>query len=324
MRFVFVALWLAACSHPAPPSASARGTVREGTFHSEALGVDKRYVVWLPAGYDREPARRWPVIYMLHGLGGNERDWVDAGKLDQAAADLGLQAIVVMPDGDAGFYADAVTPPDYEACLARGSPFNHREPPSSFCVKKGDYETYVVRDLVGHIDATFRTKTDRSARAIGGLSMGGFGALSLSLRHPDLFGAAASHSGVVALFYVGPHPYVRGQEQLGADVERWGRHVGAIGELVRGIFGHDVANWRAHDPATLLGELQPGKVQLYLDCGTDDGFSLQDSAAFVHDLLDGRGVSHTYYSGPGRHDFSFWKQRLPHSLEFFARFFAAS
>jgi S-formylglutathione hydrolase FrmB len=324
MRFVFLATFLAACSHPAPPPAPARGTVREGTFRSEALGVDKRYLAWLPAGYDREPARRWPVLYMLHGLGGNERDWLDAGKLDEAADGVSLQAIVVMPDGDAGFYADATTTPDYEACLHTGSRFNHRETPASYCVKKADYETYVVRDLVGHVDATFRTRAERSGRAIGGLSMGGFGALSLALRHPDLFGAAASHSGVVALFYVGPHPYVRGQEQLGADVERWGRGVGAIGELVRGIFGHDVANWRAHDPATLLGELPKDKLQLYLDCGTEDGFELQDSAAYVHDLLDGRGVAHTYYRGPGRHDFSFWRQRLPRSLEFFSRFFSAS
>jgi S-formylglutathione hydrolase FrmB len=208
--------------------------------------------------------------------------------------------------------------------MRTGSRFSRREAPSSYCVQHANYETYVVKDLIGHVDATFRTRTDRAGRAIGGLSMGGFGALSLALRHPDLFGAAASHSGVVALLYTGPHPYLRGQEQLGTDVQQWGMDYGAIGEQVRGIFGPDLTNWRAHDPATLFAALPPGKLALYLDCGTDDNFGLHDSAAYVHDLLDGRGLSHTYFRGPGRHDFTFWKQRLPHSLEFFAKFFASA
>jgi S-formylglutathione hydrolase FrmB len=317
------AVLLVGCSHPAPASGSARAELREGRFHSDALGVDKRYLIWLPAGYDRDPNHRWPVIYMLHGLGGNERDWVEGGKLDATAARIDLHAIVVMPDGDASFYADSVTPADWDACRA-GKRWRRGESADDYCVRFARYEQYLVHDLVGHIDAIFNTRADRASRGIGGLSMGGFGAFSLAMRHPDLFGAAASHSGVIALLYAGPHPYVKGQERIGSDVAHWGEEVGPIGPLVRGIFGPDVANWRAHDPATLIGSLEKGKLALYLDCGTEDGFVLHDAAAYVHDLLDARGIAHTYYRGPGRHDFSFWRGRLPYSLAFFEHFFGGN
>src|SRR5205085_1985144 len=90
-------------------------------FHSAALGVDKDYVVYLPADYDTKPAVRWPVFYYLHGLSGNETNWVEMGHLDQAADRLALGAIVVMPDGDDGFYTDSVTPVDYDACMRDGT-----------------------------------------------------------------------------------------------------------------------------------------------------------------------------------------------------------
>src|SRR5207248_236545 len=91
------------------------GTVAKGSFASPALGVTKHYQVWLPAVYAASKLR-YPVIYMLHGLGGHETDWLRAGHLDQAADQLGLEAIVVMPDGDDGFYVNWSAPVDYDAC----------------------------------------------------------------------------------------------------------------------------------------------------------------------------------------------------------------
>jgi len=87
----------------APPAAATPSRVVTEHFHSDALGVDKDVVVYLPRGYDAQPARKWPVFYYLHGLGGNETSWVKQGKLDAAADGLALEAIVVMPDGDDGF-----------------------------------------------------------------------------------------------------------------------------------------------------------------------------------------------------------------------------
>ncbi len=329
-----VGLALACSADPAPvraggaaTSAAAgaanparRGRLAEATFRSAALGVDKRYRIYLPAGYDDDPARRWPVLYYLHGLGGDEDDWVDGGHLDQVADQVGLAAIVVMPDGDDSFYADAVSPAaDYAACRREGAGLlSRRGGRAHQCVRQRAYERYLVDDLLGHVDATYRTLAARTGRAIAGLSMGGLGAWMLALRHPDRFAGAASHSGLLALLYQGPHPYQPGAASLATDVSRWGVALGELGAWVRGIFGPDHARWLAHDPASLIAQVQPGQLALYLDCGTEDLFRFDAHAAYVHDLLTARGVAHTFFLGPGRHDFRFWHDRLDDSLRFLA------
>lgn len=301
--------------------AVGKGQVIEGRFRAAALGVDKRYRAWLPAGYDADPARRWPVVYMLHGLGGDEDNWLEQGKLDAAADAIGLPAIVVMPDGDSGFYANRATPYDAAACRRGPRPFT-RDAADAYCVQDARYEDYITKDLVAHVDATYRTIADRRGRAIGGLSMGGFGALMLAMRHPDLYASAASHSGVDALLYAGPHPYAKGQVALATDVARWGEGVEPLGGFVRGIFGGDLAAWQAHDPAHLAGRLEPGRLALYLDCGTEDGLLLHDGAQYLHDVLVARGIDHAWYLGPGGHDFGFWSERIDDSLAFHAAVFA--
>jgi S-formylglutathione hydrolase FrmB len=327
------ALFAAACGgsstpvDPPPPRTEAPptvvpdgpGSVVEASFASAALGVDKRYLVYLPAGYDTLTSRRYPVVYMLHGLGGDETSWIEHGKLADAAAAMKLQAIVVMPDGDASFYAKSVTPADHAQCLTKKPTFSPEADPATYCVKHANYEDYIVRDLVAHVDATYRTIATRDARGIGGLSMGGFGALMLAMRHPDVFASAASHSGVDALLYAGPHPYVAGKAVMTEDVKSWGKEVEPIGGLFRGIFGPDAANWQAHDPATLAASLNNGALALYLDCGTEDGFLLHDGAQYLHDVLTARGVEHEWYLGPGAHDFQFWAQRIDDSLAFHAK-----
>jgi S-formylglutathione hydrolase FrmB len=322
----YALLFLLACSHeaaaPPPtqqqPAPIARGKVSTQRFHSEALGVDKDYVLYLPASYDS--GKHFPVFYYLHGLTGKETDWLHGGKLDEAADQLGLDAIVVMPDGDDGWYTDAVTPVDYAQCMKDGTGLfiPGMQPKDKTCVHDRKYETYIIKDLVGEIDAKYHTIASRDGRAIAGLSMGGFGALELGMRHPDMFSAAASHSGVDALLYAGPHPYVAGKEEIGTDVSKWGAsaQIAEIGTWVRGIFGPDLANWQAHDPAALAQKLEPGKLALYLDCGTEDDFALQDGAQYLHDVLKARKIDHAFFLGPGGHNFGFWKPRLPESLKF--------
>ena len=286
-------------------------------FHSDALGVDKSYVAYLPAGYDAAPKKRWPVFYYLNGLGGDESNWVDGIHIDAAADALGLDAIIVMPDGDDSFYTDSTAPIDYDQCMKDGTGlFMAGESHSTTCVRHRMYETYIVKDLVAHIDATYRTIAKRDGRAIAGLSMGGLGAWELALRHLDLFAAAASHSGVISLLYAGPHPYVAGKAEIATDVSKWGESVGGIGTWVRSLYGPDIANWKAHDPSVLVQSLAPGKIALYLDCGTEDDFQLDAAAAYVHDLLTARKIEHTYFSGPGHHDAAFWQSRESESLKF--------
>lgn len=100
----------------------AGGTVATETFYSQALGVNKAFRIYLPAGYTQSN-QRYPVIYLLHGLGVTETAWTEK-PLDLAgtAEAVKLRAIVVIPDGDRGFYANSVRPVDYEACLHEAEP----------------------------------------------------------------------------------------------------------------------------------------------------------------------------------------------------------
>lgn len=300
-----------------PPPVAIRGRVVTERFASAALGVKKNVVVYLPAGYDDAPDTRWPVFYYLHGLGGNETNWIEAGKLDAAAASLALAAIVVMPDGDNAFYVDSELPVDHAACVEHGTGLLFPDAPRmQTCVKQLRYETYITQDLIGWVDRTYRTIATREGRGIAGLSMGGFGALVLGMRHPDLFAAAASHSGIDALLYAGPYPYERGRVSLVADVTMWGGRLGPLGPWVRGLFGPDLARWHAHDPARLVEKVEANRPALYLDVGTEDEFLLHNGAQYVHDLLVARNIEHAWYIGPGHHTFEFWAQRVPVSLGF--------
>jgi S-formylglutathione hydrolase FrmB len=312
-----------AAARPAEPIVGRAGAVAARTFRSAALGVDKSYRVYLPAGY-AETDRRYPVVYLLHGISGSESDWLEKGDLAGAADRLRLQAIVVMPDGDASYYVNWVNPDRYEQCMGGDSPFEDESPRAATCVHKANYEDYITRDLIAEIDARYRTVAERSGRAITGLSMGGFGALSLAMRHRDLFSSAASHSGNVALFYKEPHPYDAARVVLLEDVSRWGEKSGRFGAWVRGLLGADPKNWRAHDPATLAGQLRDGDLAIYIDCGAEDDFGLQDQAAYLHDVLARRGIRHSYALVPGRHDWSLWKERIDESLAFHAAAFAAA
>jgi len=313
----WIALALVACAAPAPPVAPrqpSRSRVVYAHHHSDALGVDKTYLVYVPAGYDDDPAIRWPVFYYLHGLTSPETEWVQAGKLDETADRIALAALVVMPDGDDGFYIDSATPIDHAACLRDGAglydPGADRE---ATCVKHRAYETYIATELVARIDATYRTNATREGRAIAGVSMGGYGALSLGLRHPDEYAAIASHSAVATLLYDGPLPFEPGRGKVAADLDHatGAPRLRAWTEL---LFGKDLAVWRAHDPAVLIQTLPANALALYLDSGTED--FLVSTTRFVDELLTAHHVEHTVFYGPGIHDYEFWIPRLAVSLAF--------
>lgn len=294
-------------------SAKAGGTVSSGHVDSAALGVVKRFRVYLPAGYEKT-SRRYPVVYLLHGWGATEDSWIGSGLDLPAFADrLALQAIVVMPDGDRSFFANSVSHADYDKCLRDESPSrNKAEPRETFCVRAPRYEDYFVSDLVSHIDKTLRTIAKREARALAGESGGGLAAMHLAMRHKALFSIAAAHSAPLALLYEGPHPYERAKVRLRETFDSYPR---GLSEPVE-IFGTDLYRWRAHDPSSLADNLGDGELAIYFDCGDQDEIGFHDHALYFRDKLAARGVRHTFASVPGRHDDSLWKRRLPFSLKF--------
>ncbi len=337
MRRLAVVLTLAACGSkasppnvepaapvaseavPSPAQASEKGTLKTVSMHSEALGVDKSYLVYLPPGYGTAE-ERYPVVYMLHGLGGSEDNWSKMGLVEAADA-VQLGAIVVMLDGDDSFYIDSPSAVDYDKCLESKRPFGRASDMSTYCVQSPRYETYVVSDMVAHVDSTYRTIATREARAIGGLSMGGYGALNLGMRNKDVFSSIASHSGATTLLYAGPFPYEKGKTKLVTDPATLSSTVGPIGVFLTSLFGVDIAFWRANDPAHLATTLNNGELAIYIDCGTEDDLRLNHGASYLHEVLESRGVAHDFTLVPGRHNAAFWMDRIDDSLAFHRKHF---
>jgi len=316
---------------PAPPTGKrtpvvipdGAGTTKRVSFMSKSLGVEKEYIVYLPAGYDADKNARYPVLYYLHGLGGHEGNWSEGLELVKNADALKIGAIVIMPDGDDSFYVNAVshTKP-YETCLKGRRPFGAEKNMKKYCVRHANYEDYMTKDLIQHVDATYRTIANRAGRGIGGLSMGGYGSLMLSMRNKSLYTATASHSGVDSLLYKGPYPYVKGKTQLLSNIKPALKRMGIFGGLFKKLYGTDVEQWKKHDPTTMAQTLNPGELQIYLDCGTEDEFRLHNGMQYLHELLDARKIPHEYYIGKGRHNGSFWRDRIDDSLRFFKKHIA--
>jgi S-formylglutathione hydrolase FrmB len=152
--------------HPAEPH-----VLRDLAIPSPTLGQPIPCSVTLPDEYYRDSARHFPVLLLLHGTAGTANDWLDAGGLaDASVPDGDLPFIIVTPGAGNSWYVD------------NGSVA---------------WETALVDDLLPAIDARFRTVQGRAGRAIAGLSMGGYGAMHLALRHPDQFAAVASLSGAL-------------------------------------------------------------------------------------------------------------------------------
>ena len=149
-----------------------QGTLQERWFYSPELDRDMPYWIYQPPDYGTG-GRRYPVLYMLHGLGGHRDEWIVYGLIN--VADRAIRTgdippmIIVLPQGDK----------DYWVNHANDGP---------------RWGEYVTRDLVRHIDGTYRTLRYASARAIGGLSMGGWGALTNAFRHLNVFGVVGAHS----------------------------------------------------------------------------------------------------------------------------------
>lgn len=296
-----------------PGSAPARVETR--SFASASLGVSKSYLVYLPKGYDDSNAR-FPVVFLLHGLAGNETNWTKHGGLVEAANAVDPGVIVVMPDGDDGFYVNGVGSASYESCLSQKPPWDPSEAPASYCVKTPRYEDYITLDLLREVDTSFRTLPARASRAIAGLSMGGFGATELAFRHSDLFTAAASLSGMVSLRYAGPRPFVSGKAVVAPPTSFGSQYPAKFRDHVRGVFGPSADNWAAHDPTALVDKLPPDGLAIYLECGDKDDFGFQDHAAHLHTLLEARGVAHEYHVVPGKHTWAVWKPGVARALPY--------
>jgi S-formylglutathione hydrolase FrmB len=216
----------------------------------------------------------FPTFYLLHGLSDDHTTWLRRTRIEWYVRDLPL--IVVMPDGFRGFYTD-----------------NHTGPA---------FARYTAEELVAFVERNFPARPDRAARCVGGLSMGGYGALRLALGYADVFASANSHSGAIAH---APGAASRlNSDRLPAD------------EYER-IFGPS-PHGTEHDLLFLAERARrAGKLpKLLLDCGTDD-FLLEGNRHF-HAELTRLNVPHEYREFPGGHTWDYWDEHVREALRFHA------
>ena len=261
-------------------------------------------------------------MFYLHGLFGSETDWLSKGSIDIVADSLFAagtrEMIVVMPDGDDGWYTTWTRQVAYGTCADTV----HVEAPDRYCVEHERYDDYIARDLVAFVDGRYRTLADRAHRGIAGLSMGGYGALSLALRYPDVFGAGASHSGVVSPLYVGPRPFA-GSAQYASTTEQLRQSTGGIWARYENFWGTRLERWHDADPTHVVELLVRHGARvpaLFFDCGVDDGLIDQNRA--LNAELTRLGVAHHYAEWPGAHTWRYWNAHVPQSLAWMAEHIA--
>lgn len=275
------------------------GTVREDqAMPSAILRQNVDYTVYLPPDYDRK-ARRYPVIFMMHGVGGRSEDWFRF-----ARADLVFDKLI----------RSGEVPP-----FIAVSPEGRRDSKDSFntyYMNDADgafrWQDMFVHEFVPFVEKTYGGAGAKSARAIIGLSMGGYAATALSLKYPDLFAGAAALS---AAFRT--EDQIIALDQTAYDW-RYGKAWGV------GLAGKARLNklYRANSVFDLLNEVPAanlGKTSLYLDCGSEDDF-FAGNAAF-HLQLRKLGVKHRFMVREGGHDWTYWGGGLPEATRFLGSLF---
>ncbi|EIV94673.1 alpha/beta hydrolase family protein [Frankia sp. QA3] len=270
------------------------------TIHSAAMNADETVRLLLPTGYDAQPDRTWPTLYLLHGAGSGTSGHVDwTTNTDVESRTAGRDVIVVMPDGgNVGYYSDWIADP-------------------------AKWETFHLVELRQLLERNYHAGPDR---AVAGLSMGGFGAVSYAARHPDDFRAVASYSG--ALHPYADYPTIRTQLLTARkDVKKlWGDPTTTSGAAV----------WQQHDPYYLVDKLT--SIPIYVSSGdgtrgpndpdpgsvNTESIVNAESQAFAQRLTDAYVAAHpgatgdplltTHFYSPGVHVWSYWTEELHASL----------
>ncbi len=254
---------------------AAPHTIHEGSYASAALNRTMLYTLLLPADYEADGASRYPVLYLLHGRHSDHTAWATHTRLTEHASRFPI--IIVCAEGGYGCYLNG----------ANGE----------------RWEDDLVIDLPAHIEATYRARTDRSGRAIAGLSMGGYGAFNAGMRHSERYCAISCHSSGFGIpiwddtGWPAPQRAVLGPRG-GPTRQEYDPHR----IIERAV--------RAHGPDAL--------PMLAIDCGTEDRPYILQSNRTLHRTLTRLGVHHFYRERPGGHDWTYWDREVPFTLQFVA------
>ena len=250
------------------------------SVRSEAMHADFKAGVLLPRAYQTEPEKRFPVVYVLDGYSGNGTRLLDEfykNVLSEKADALNLILVAV-------------------GCVNKW----YFDSPVDSSVR---WQTFLLRELIPHVDSHYRTVAERKGRAITGLSMGGHGAFYTAFRNPGMFAAAASTSGGVD---IRPFP------------EKWD-----IAKVLGTSSKEKVSqNWEENTVVNNIQNLREAGLAVYFDCGTSDFFLKVNRE--LHLKLEEKGIAHVYAEFPGGHTVSYWGETFPRHLDFFAEVFSGA
>lgn len=277
MKVIFPAAAIVAASFSFSAVASE---VLSAEVKSPALGRALTYNVYLPTGYAENTNVRYPVMYLLHGNGGNRNDWHVKGKMQSTVDELVAKgqipsAIFIMPDANTNWYVDL----------------------------KEKMETAFIEDLMPHVEKTYRTINAREGRVIGGLSMGGYGAVRFVLKYPEKFQAAALLSPAI----YNPEP----------PADSSARHVKVFAEPnTDGAYSKNV--WQQYNyPALMDAFLAKGiKVPMYINSGDDDEFAIEADATLLYSQLRKAKQPAELRIVNGKHEWMVWETTLGDSLKY--------
>lgn len=242
---------------------------------SKSMNKSTKTCVVTPDGYSKM-GKPYPVLYLLNGYSGNCATWVNSFPEVKRFADQYNMIIVGVDGGFSSWYFDSPIDPTMK------------------------YETYVAKEMVGFIDSTFNTIRNRDGRAISGLSMGGHGALYLSIRHQDIFGAAGSMSGGVDFR---PFPQNWDLAKRLGDMDKYPE------------------NWEKNTVFYQLTLIGNNNLSIIIDCGTDDFFITVNRQ--LHQKMLALNIKHDYIERPGGHTAQYWDNALKYQVLFFDNFFRA-
>ena len=269
---------------------TAQGSrVEYKTFPSKLLGRDLRYGLYLPPSYNSSPAKRYPILYFMHGLQEDETRWSSRGQtdviLDRMIAEGTIgEFIVAIPFAAASFYT------------------NTRDGSEK-------WEDVIVTEFIPAIESTYRVNAARASRGISGVSMGGYGALKIAMKHPDVFGSVSAHSAVLI------------QDLATANVRVPGRpgRLQMFEMLFDRIYGitQDYTYWEANNPMTLAKDRAKWNgLKIYFDCGTEDQYGFFAGTKQLDDFLTSASYPHEAHLYPGSHGWEYTSQHTDESLLF--------
>jgi S-formylglutathione hydrolase FrmB len=264
----------------------AHGIVKEGlTIQSKILGKSVRYTIYLPSDYNTSE-RYYPVVYLLHGYSDNDMGWLQFGEINRIA-DEGISKgdippmIIAMPDGGVSFYIN-----NFNGTIK--------------------YEDFFFKEFLPYIESTYRIRAEKRYRGISGLSMGGWGTLVYSLRHPDMFAACAAFSSAVW----------SDDEIINESEEDWK----TFGEHLFGPFSGKARineTFKSYSPFHIIKDNPTDKfkdLRMYIDCGDDD--FLTKGNCMLHIALKEMNIQHEFRVRDGAHQWSYWRSGIVEGLKF--------